>query len=241
MTEPMVAPDLGLDPFSNGASESGAAGALEGYGNGASSQGAAAGVAPNSNQAPAPSTGVAGPAGATPTDEVRTVPATDLDNLRSTYDRRLAQVQETLQAQQGRETQLARALWELQTANLPPEQRREAEAALAFQGQLQQLVQAAAAQQQQMETLEPIFKKMAVDELSEQFKYAGITRKELEQFDDPALMERYCQALGERYKTQQAQQRQPANRAAAGASGQPAGNNWAKMDMSDLVSLAFGN
>lgn len=168
-----------------------------------------------------------------PSPEAKTVPASDLDTLRSTYDRQLAQIRTENE-------QLNQALWEMRTASMTPEQKREAEAARAFQGQLSDLVRAAAASQQQMVALEPVFKKMAVDEMVQQYGYAGIKAAELEQFNDPDLMESYCKALATRYNASRAQRQQPANQAAAGSGGAAAPVNFAKMDRDALAKLAFG-
>jgi hypothetical protein len=143
------------------------------------------------------------------------IPETDLNNLRSTYDKKLAEQQKAMQLIQQQFQALAqqkeeqdRLLFEQQIAQMPVEQQGPARQQFEMKA-LEQRYQAMLQQeklknQQFMQSVEPLARQAVIDELSKQY---NAPKEVLSQFDKPEQMEAAAKAYKIFFNSQVAQKR----------------------------------
>ena len=185
------------------------------------------GVTPDRNGSAVPTDN-----GASPSDAPK-APSTPDPRL-SQYERAMQYQAQQLRAHQAQQSQLRDLVWQLQTQGMPPEQleyvnaqRTLREEALRVQAAKQQFAQ----QQQSMET---VYKEIAVRDYLDEGKKFGVTRQDLAECDTPQEMERLVKRAEASHKRASAQTVTQTGKVAA-TGGRTTRPNWLKMDTREML------
>ena len=153
--------------------------------------------------------------------------------------------QAALQRAEAAEARLAaieQAQWEARVAQLPPDQQRLAIAQRRAELTALQAQRAAAAQAQQQQLLEPLYKEIVVTKLTQQYAHAGVTAQMLNAFSDPNAMEEFCKQWAAQRRVAQNAQRTAAGvdrAASAGTASGPTRSDWRGQSLREQLSAAF--
>lgn len=143
---------------------------------------------------------------------------------------------------EARVAQWEQAQWEAQVRQLPPDQQRVAIAQRRAELTAAQAQQAARAQAQQQQALEPLFKEIVVTKLAQQYAHAGVSTQMLQRFNSPEAMEEFCRVWASDRRVTANAQRTAAGvdrAASAGSASRSAPQSWRGSSLREQLSAAF--
>ena len=146
------------------------------------------------------------------------------------------------EAAEARVAAMEQAQWEARVAQLPPDQQRVAIAQRRADLTALQAQRAAAAQAQQQQLLEPLYKEIVVTKLTQQYAHAGVTAQMLSAFNDPTAMEEFCKHWAANRRATANAQRTAAGvdrAASAGSASRSAPQSWRDTSLREQLSAAF--
>lgn len=167
------------------------------------------------------------------------IPETDLNRMKSTFQRREAQMQREMQAMRQQAQQLQDYMWRLQQAQLPPEQQPLADYERRVALEAQRVQEAQYYQAQQAQALEPVFKEIVIRDFLDEYRNVGVSRQMLERFQSPDDMEAFCKLQRDMSRDRNAKARGGRDQVAGstGAASNP--KDWGKKTASELIREFF--
>jgi hypothetical protein len=151
-------------------------------------------------------------------NQPKLIPEADLNKLRSTYDKKVAELQRQFEeanrnnaALLAQQQELERQIFEMSIAQLPPDEQTKQRESFQIEQERKQMQMALQAEQMQrafmMQQLEPIFKEVTIQKISETYK---VPRAVIEDEATPAAMEAAAKAYLKGTKHVQGQARKNA-------------------------------